>query len=329
MTRGFLLGKFLPPHRGHQFLCDFARAYVDELTILSCSLPTDKIPGRLRTAWMKELFPACRVVVSEDVVPQAPEESPDFWSIWTKICQDAHPEPIDFVFASESYGAELARRLGATFVPVDPDRIAVPTSGTEICQNIYAQWEYLTQPVKSHFALNVVLHGPESVGKSRLAQTLAAHFQTITVPEYGRTYTENFGTHCTADDLRRIVQGHRAATCAARAQANRIVISDTDPVMTAVWSQMLLGHCPDDLTRIDQPGDLYLLLDIDVPWIDDGVRYFGDAPTRQKFFQLCEAALQARALPYVRISGDWPQREQQAIVAIDHLLATAARPRSS
>ena len=75
-ARGFVLGKFMPPHAGHLYLCDFARAYVGELTILVCSLPDDPIPGDLRHAWMKELCPSARVVHCQEILPQLPEDDP-------------------------------------------------------------------------------------------------------------------------------------------------------------------------------------------------------------------------------------------------------------
>ncbi|MGZ8360309.1 MAG: adenylyltransferase/cytidyltransferase family protein, partial [Allosphingosinicella sp.] len=101
MSRGFVLGKFMPPHAGHVFLVETARTLVDELTILVCWLPDDPIPGEARLAWMRELFPHCRVVGHGALVPQAPDEHPDFWPIWRRIVREAHPEPIDTVFASE------------------------------------------------------------------------------------------------------------------------------------------------------------------------------------------------------------------------------------
>ena len=61
MKRGFILGKFMPPHAGHVTLVQSARALVDELTILFCSLPDDPIPGETRHAWLRELFPDCRI----------------------------------------------------------------------------------------------------------------------------------------------------------------------------------------------------------------------------------------------------------------------------
>jgi len=85
MTRGFLLGKFMPPHRGHLMLCDFARSYCDELTVLVCSRPGDPIDGALRYDWMRELVPGARIVHFAKDVPQEPSEHPGFWRIWREI----------------------------------------------------------------------------------------------------------------------------------------------------------------------------------------------------------------------------------------------------
>ena len=38
MTTGMVLGKFLPPHLGHVYLCEFARSYVDDLTVVDAEL---------------------------------------------------------------------------------------------------------------------------------------------------------------------------------------------------------------------------------------------------------------------------------------------------
>ena len=69
--RGFLLGKFMPPHAGHLSLIRAARALVDELTVLVCWLPRDPIPGETRLQWMRALAPDCRVVGHGEIVPQA------------------------------------------------------------------------------------------------------------------------------------------------------------------------------------------------------------------------------------------------------------------
>lgn len=320
MTRGFLLGKFLPPHNGHVLLGDFARAYADEITILVCTLDRDPIPGKLRATWMRELFPTCRVLHLDRDVPQEPAEHPAFWAIWREIVREAHPEPIDFVFASEAYGHRLATELRAAFVPVDPLRLAAPVSGTRVRDNPFACWAHLPVPVRAHYVKTVCLFGPESSGKTTLATSLALHFNTTLVPEYGRTYTDTFGTDVAADDLQRIAIGHRAMTAAAKRHANKILICDTDPVLTAVWADMLLGQRPAELDIVAEPSDLYLLTDIDFPWIDDGTRYFADRAIRQRFFDLCRTELERRRLPYVVVAGTPEARLNAAVAAVLSIL---------
>ncbi|WGM38000.1 AAA family ATPase [Caulobacter sp. NIBR1757] len=314
--RGFLLGKFMPPHAGHQYLCDFARAYCEHLTILVCSLDREPIPGHLRAAWMRELYPDCRVVHFSEDVPQEPQDHPDFWDIWRGISKDAHPEPVDVVFASEPYGARLAEELGARFVPVDPGRETQAISGTAVRAAPFRHWSMLPAPVRAWYTPRICLFGPESTGKTTLARRLADHFATVVAPEYGRTYTEVFGTEVNAEDLIHIAAGHQAGVAAAARAANRLLICDTDPVLTAVWSRMLVGRPLPQLEAFDDLCDLYLLTDIDAPWVDDGTRYFPQDDTRRRFFDLCRAELDRRGARYITLSGGWNDRFETAVAAI-------------
>jgi HTH-type transcriptional regulator, transcriptional repressor of NAD biosynthesis genes len=317
VSRGFLLGKFMPPHRGHQMLCDFARAYCDELTVLVCTRACEPIDGALRAQWMRELVPNARVVHFDKDVPQEPSEHPDFWRIWREIAAAAHPEPIDFVFTSESYGGRLAEELGARHVPFDPDRLAAPISGSKVRANPYQHWDFLPAPVRAHYVKTVCLFGPESTGKSTLATRLAARLDTVAAPEYGRTYCQVFGTHCTADDLRNIVKGQAALEFAAKREANRLLILDTDRLMTALWADMLIGVRPPDLDAVTATADLYLLADIDIPWADDGTRYFPGDSARQRFYRICREELEKRGLRYETIAGDRDGRLKGAMDAIN------------
>jgi NadR type nicotinamide-nucleotide adenylyltransferase len=163
----------------------------------------------------------------------------------------------------------------------------------------------------------VCLHGPESTGKTTLAAQLAEHFGTVAVPEYGRIYCEIFGNECDLEDLRAIRAGEEQFIEAARRKAkNGILILDTDAVMTAVWSDVLLGYRPDDLDKIENPADLYLLCDIDVPFVADGIRYFPDQATRAKMFAQTKRELERRGLPFVTITGSRFVRLRSAVDAI-------------
>ena len=325
MKRGFLLGKFMPPHAGHVTLIQSARALVDELTILLCSLPDDPIPGELRLEWMRSLFPDCRVEWQSKPVPQAPEKDPDFWRIWMGIVGRFHPEPIDYLFAGEGYGAEIASHVGGMFVPLggrilNADRNGIGGLSSEaIRADPWNYWDYLPHPVRNHYALTVCLHGIESVGKSSLAERLADHYGTTHVPEYGRSHCEVHGTDCREEDLMLIGKAQQAMIEAARPWANRLLIADTDALMTAAWSQMMIGYLPDQLIS-QRKADLYLMLGSDAPFVDDGTRVYKTVEEREKFDRIARATLSLSRTNFVEIRGSWDERFETAVLAIDALI---------
>jgi HTH-type transcriptional repressor of NAD biosynthesis genes len=326
VTRGFILGKFMPPHAGHVTLIQAALGLVDRLTILLCALPSDPIPGETRLAWLRALIPTANVILFTEEVPQQPADHPDFWAIWEEIVAGVHPDPIDRVFAGEAYGAELARRVGAFFVPLGgrilgSDQAGVGgLSATAVRERPWDHWPYLPAPVRDHYALTVCLHGVESVGKSTLAEQLARHYRTILVPEYGRAHCEAHGTDCREADLLLIGEAQQASIEAARPWCNRLLIADTDALMTAAWSQMMIGQVPDQLI-CHRKADLYLMLGTDAPFIDDGTRVYKTPEERAKFDRVARAALKVARVPVADIAGSWDERFAAAVRAIDGLIA--------
>lgn len=321
-AHGFVLGRFMPPHAGHEYLCAFAAAYVDRLTILVCSLPGDPVPGRLRHAWMQELFPYARVLHCEEDLPHTPQDAPDtVWSIWRDIVRRYHPEPLDVVFASEDYGRRLAAETGARFVPVDPQRTTFPVSASAIRRDPFGNWRHISAPARPFYLKRVTLMGAESSGKTTLSNALASHFDTVVAPEFGRFHTEVFGQSATApEDMRQIVQGHLAGRRALERRANRLLIEDTDPVLTAIWSDTLAGSRDPWFDAFDDYPDLYLLCDADIPWVNDGTRYFADPDQRMRFHRACVRELETRGVPWLLLSGGHGDRLELAVATIEGLL---------
>lgn len=318
-TKGMILGKFLPPHTGHRYLVDFARNYCDDLTVLVCTLEREPIDGALRYAWMRRMFPDCNVVHITDEVPQTPAEDPEFWAIWRALVLGAMPEGVDLVFASEDYGFKLAEVLDADFVPVDPDREIMAISGTEIRDNPLKNWRYIPDEVRPYYLRRVCIFGPESTGKSTLAKGLASHFKTLYVHEYARPLLNFKDGRCDYPDIERIARGQAAAEDALAPRANRVFFCDTDPLTTSIWSEVFFEKCPEWVQQEAERRsyDLYLLLDVDVDWVDDAQRYFPQAKKRRAFFERCKRALDARNRPYVRIRGSWSERLERAIAAVE------------
>ena len=162
----------------------------------------------------------------------------------------------------------------------------------------------------------ICLHGPESTGKSTIAPRLAARLGGTVVDEYGRTYAEANGIDFTMADLVAIASGHDARTREAIARGFDPVILDTDPLMTAVWADMLFGARDPWFDAWTGTADLYLLFDIDLPWIEDGTRMFGTADARRRFFELSRAELDRRGVRWALVSGQGEARFNAALAAV-------------
>lgn len=319
--RGLVLGKFMPPHLGHLHLVEVARSQVERLTILVCSLRREPIDGCLRYEWMRELAPTARVIHVSDENPSEPKDDPLFWEIWIDTIRRHVPDGVDVVFTSESYGDQLAARLGARHVKVDEPRRIHPVSATMIRRNPLAHWQYIPPAVRPYFVKRVCLTGSESTGKTTLAADLAAHFRTTWNPEYARDYLDAKPTPLDAADIEPIARGQIASEEQAAREANRVLILDTDLTSTVVYAKHYYGFCPEWIERAaaDRRADVYLLMDTDTLWVADPQR---DRPRMRDHMQnLFRRELKIKNSSYVNICGMWSDRRERAVTVIDALLA--------
>ena len=71
----------------------------------------------------------------------------------------------------------------------------------------------------------IVVTGPESSGKTTLAQDLAQELEGLLVPEYSRIYLEQAGLRYGHDDLEFIAAGQRGLEHRALRSATRPIVS--------------------------------------------------------------------------------------------------------
>jgi len=108
------------------------------------------------------------------------------------------------------------------------------------------------------------------------------------------------------------------------AEASDLLILDTDLVSTVVYSRHHFGACPVLVEALAKKrlADLYLLLDIDVPWIADAVRDSG--ATRDSLHeQFCDVLDQFGATVRT-IAGPWDERLRNAIEILAKCLVPSA-----
>jgi HTH-type transcriptional repressor of NAD biosynthesis genes len=323
VTRGLVIGKFYPPHRGHKFLIDTALAQVDALDILLCVRPEQTIPGELRAQWLREMHPTAWVRAIDD--PGKDDDS-EFWARYTVQILGRAP---DIVFTSEDYGETYARFLGCRHAMVDRERTRVTVSAREIRAAPLRRWEYLEPCVRAYFARRISVVGAESTGTTTLARDLAAHYHTVWVPEYGREYCEKMQAagvdlwtyQWRSPEFVEIARRQQEMEDKLAREANRILICDTDVLATGIWQERYMGTRSAEVEAIaaTHRHDLYLLTDCDLPFVQDGLR---DGETiRQRMTRRFEELLTERGLPWVKISGSGKQRLLAAVCEVDRLLA--------
>lgn len=165
--------------------------------------------------------------------------------------------------------------------------------------------------------LRISITGPESTGKSELAKQMAIHYQTIFVPEFAREYLENLGKAYVFEDIVKIAKKQLALENKLAEQAHKILFCDTDILVTKIWSYYKYNKCDPWIEEEAKSHryDLYLLCDIDLPWVEDPLREHPGK--REELFGLYLKELQQLKVRYAIISGTGPKRTENAILAVN------------
>lgn len=308
MKRGLVIGKFMPVHLGHIALINFAADRCDELIVSMSYTPNDPIDGQLRFSWLKEIFhdkPSIKLSLVVDDFDDEALPWPSRTKLWSDFIQRTYPL-IHILFSSEEYGDPFSRNLGADHVSFDPQRSKNPVSGSLIRQHPFQYWDFIPAVVRPYFVKKICFYGPESTGKSTMARLMAKHYQTEFVPEVAREMITS--NDFTIDDIIRIGHAHVNRIQEKAKVANKILFCDTDAITTQIYSQHYLNEVPPILFKLEKQiqYDHYFLFDIDVPWVEDGLRDLGDK--RGEMFLIFKTELDKRNINYTIVSGPWENR---------------------
>ncbi len=321
---GLVAGRFLPFHRGHHYLIEFARRSCKKLTIMIFVHPGDPVQQGQRLGWIKRAIDDPDVAIHEIETTQ-----PDDAAIPVRFKQMIAPfaDKVTHFFTSELSYRSVADALGATFVPVDPPRTAIPISGTALRANLMENFRYLVASVRPYFVRRVAVVGAESTGKSTLCARLKEEFGALVVPEWTRTLVEG-GVEggIAGNDIQLAARSQIASEDALAAQVvgnnAGVLICDTDLRTIWLWAQRLFTNSPPAWIREQiavRPYDLYLLCEPDIPFKGAAER---DLPVqRREFHDALKRELASQHV--VELAGSRDERFRTAADAIISLFGSS------
>lgn len=244
--------------------------------------------------------------------PMTPEESAAVLSLCRALPGNARFEQLRTM--------DLFQATGVTFDTSKADAVLAPAGvicpeATEKLLDTYLNWFFRDErPL-----VKICLFGPESTGKSTLAKKLAQYFGVPHVPEYAHKHISAREGKIELADITLIAAGQVRTEAEAAAKADGLLVCDTDLLTTVIWSERLFGQCPGWIREAAalQRYDLYLLMDIDTPWVADVHRYLPQE--RESFLNICRKALDDANRPYVTLSGAWDEKFNTACATIERL----------
>ncbi|MCB9326304.1 MAG: AAA family ATPase [Lewinellaceae bacterium] len=316
MIHAFVFGKFLPFHLGHKALIDFALEQCDRLSVLVCAGQLETIEAKTRANWISDTYPAAKQIniielpYDENELPNTSVSSREVSKIWAQKFKELLPD-TDLLITSEPYGEFVAGFMGIRHILFDQERTGMPVSATDIRKDVYHNWHFLPDAVKPFFQKKIAILGTESTGKSTLTEKLHRQFNSSIVREAGREVVADSNSF-DKEDLLLIAVKHAEYIKSAEAERQPFIFMDTDIHITQSYAKFRFGEylqLPENIYETNR-ADLYLYLDPNVPYLQDGTR-LAEAE-RNQLDEMHRETLSFFGIKFEHITGNWEERFKQA-----------------
>lgn len=325
MTKAFVFGKFLPFHKGHEAMINFALSKCEFLTVLVCCSDKESIPNTCRKAWIEKAFEKEKNIevrtfnYLESELPNTSESSESVSKIWADIFKEQLPD-YSLLITSEEYGNFVAAFMNIQHIAFDIPRKIFPVSATAVRKDVFTNWKYLPESVKPDLSIKVVILGTECTGKTTLTEKLARYFNCSFVLEAGRDIIANSNSF-TFGDLYLVAKEHAKRIDKTILADNPLVIIDTDIHTTKSYSRFTFEKELEISANIynSNKANLYIYLNNDVEYLQDGTRL---SETERNLLDLSHRqVLTDHKIDIIEIKGDWDERFEKAVEQINKLIA--------
>lgn len=166
----------------------------------------------------------------------------------------------------------------------------------------------------------IVFTGPESTGKSWLSGYMAGYYHTTWLPEYLRTYYNQYHG-IRKEDMREVAKRQIRHENEILKHNYDLVFFDTNILNLKIYHQY---YYHEEASWFDEFYDAgiythYILLNTDIPWTADVQR---DSPkARENLFPLFLNELERMQAPFTLVGGNYEQRLQKSKEVIQQIIS--------
>lgn len=324
MIKAFVFGKFLPFHKGHEAMINFALTKCDFLKVLVCCSDKENIPSSTRKKWIEKAFEKEKNFeigtfnYLESELPNTSESSVTVSKIWAGVFKQQLPD-YSLLITSEEYGNFVAAFMNIQHIAFDIPKKLYPVSATAVRNNLFVNWKFLPDSVKPDFAIKVVILGTESTGKTTLTERLTKHFNCSSVKEAGRDLIANSDSF-EFDLLHLVASEHAKRIDRSVLGESPLIIIDTDIHITKSYANFIFDKTLEVEKKIynSNKADIYLYLNNDVEYMQDGSRLSEE--NRNLLDISHKQILSKYNIDFLEIAGDWEQRFENAVTIIKQFI---------
>lgn len=327
---GMYGGCFNPLHNGHVNAIIEASTRCEKLyVVMSNSKDKNEINHRERLMWLKTVTKDIDNIEVFEIFDENDNKYEYDWESGVKQVKDYIKENIDVIFAGDDYKGTNTWENAYPESKVEylkRDGI----SSTLIRSDVYKYFDYLPKIVQNYYLKKVCIIGTESCGKTTLVRKLAKMYNTTHVEEMGRYVCEEAGG---IDNMQKkhyidILSRHKVSEQEAIKHANKLLFVDTDSLITLYYyildfgiktkEDKLFKNMAESIAALNN-YDLYLFLEPDVKWVQDGSRTYGEDSVRQNNNKILKKLLEDNKIKYISISGTYNERLKKATKEINKL----------